>query len=456
MITSLTMPSLSPTMEEGSIAKWHIKVGDFVEQGTLLCSIETDKTTVDYESLDEGYLRQIIVKEGESARVNKLIAILTDSKDEDFAADLNKAKVENDQRLSTSAAPIPQTGTNISAPTPAPVIVPVPTAKPSVSSPIPPYSPTPQISRTTTAAIPESDSIKASPLARKIAREKGIPLAQILGSGPGGRIVKENVENWVAPLAPINAGSNTSVANRKPTDLAPLYGSLVHIAPAQDVPLNQMRKIIGTRLLQSYQGAPAFFVGQKFTVDALLNLREQLNKHPGYKISINDLMVKCIALALRQVPKINASFQGEFIRYNDRVDISVAVAIPDGLITPIVRDADSKALGQISHEVKLLAAKATAGTLAPEEFQGGSFTISNLGMYGVTRFTSILNPPQAAILAVAGIQDELYRDANGNVADRKVMECTLTADHRVIDGALAAQFMQALKNLVENPTALML
>jgi pyruvate dehydrogenase E2 component (dihydrolipoamide acetyltransferase) len=235
----------------------------------------------------------------------------------------------------------------------------------------------------------------------------------------------------------------------------PLYGSLAPIVPTQDIPLNMMRKTIGKRLLDSTQSMPVFYVTMKVEMGAVSGLRAQLNRAPGYKVSVNDIVVKAVSFALREFPQVNSAHMGEFIRQNANIDICVAVSIDGGLITPIVRDADQKGLGLISTEIKALVAKAKAGKLAPEEYQGGTFTVSNLGMYGVDEFTAIINPPQSAILAIGGIQPEVYLD-NGIAKQRDVMKLTMSSDHRVIDGALAAQFLSALKSLLENPVWLML
>jgi pyruvate dehydrogenase E2 component (dihydrolipoamide acetyltransferase) len=296
----------------------------------------------------------------------------------------------------------------------------------------------------------------ASPLARKMAESAGIDLSGVAGSGPNGRIIRTDIENYkpapakAAPAAAPAAGKAAAGPVQRP-----LYGSLAPIAPTQDIPVNMMRKTIGKRLLESSQGIPNFYVTMKVEMAAVNALRAQLNRAPGYKISVNDIVTKATSFALREFPAVNSSYLGDVIRQNANIDICVAVSIEGGLITPIVTDVDQKGLGQISSEIKSLVAKAKAGKLAPAEYQGGTFTISNLGMYGVDEFTAIINPPQSAILAVGGIQKELYLD-NGVAKEQDVMKLTLTSDHRVIDGALAAQFLSALKSLLENPVWLML
>lgn len=447
MPTSVLMPSLSPTMEEGVLAKWLVKEGDFVKSGTMLCSVETDKTTVDYESLDEGYLRKILVPAGSQAKVNQLIAILTEGKDEDYSAFLEKAQKKSQDMLASMG------GTSAPAvKAPAAAAAGSSTTAASVVAPSQSNGAAHVVSTLPAAPVSE-ERVKISPLARKMAEEAGIPLQNLTGSGPMGRIVKKDVEGYVPP-APAAAPAAPTAKTAAPVQ-RPLYGSLAQVVPTHDIPLNSMRKTIGRRLLESTQSMPVFYVTMKIEVDALNTLREKLNRSPGYKISVNDLVVKGTAFALRQLPMVNASYHGEFIRQNANIDICVAVSIENGLITPIVKNVDQKGLGQISTEIKTLVAKAKAGKLAPEEFQGGTFTISNLGMFGVDEFTAIINPPQSAILAVGGIQSELYKDGD-QVKEHNVMKVTLSSDHRVIDGALAAQFLSALKSILENPVTLML
>lgn len=445
MPTSMLMPSLSPTMEEGVLAKWLVKEGDFIKPGMMLCSVETDKTTVDYESMDEGYLRKIVVPGGTSAKVNQLIAVLADEKDEDISAYLEKALKKNQEQLAakSGAKPAP-------APTPAPA-APSNGAGPSravYASAAPAVAVAPQ------PAVASSGRVLASPLARRMAEEAGIPLTAVPGSGPNGRIIRADIENY-KPAPAVPAGAPAKGAKAEGPVQRPLYGSLAPVVPTQDIPLNMMRKTIGKRLLESTQSMPVFYVTMKVDMGAVNGLRSQLNRAPGYKVSVNDIVVKATAFALREFPQVNSSYMGDFIRQNANIDVCVAVSIEGGLITPIVRDADQKGLGLISSEIKTLVAKAKAGKLAPEEYQGGTFTVSNLGMYGVDEFTAIINPPQSAILAVGGIQSEVYLE-NGVAKQRDVMKMTMSSDHRVIDGALAAQFLSGLKSLLENPVWLML
>lgn len=442
MPTTILMPSLSPTMEEGVVAKWLVKEGDLIKQGTMLCSVETDKTTVDYESLDEGFMRKILLPAGSGAKVNQLIAILADTKDEDIADFTAKAIEKNQKQMAAKGGAPAAASTPAASPAPAAVAAPAAPVQVAVAAPV-----------SASTASQNGGRVFASPLARKIAGERGIPLDALEGSGPSGRVIRRDVEGYVAPKAA--PAASASGKEKDATVQRPLFGSLAPVTPTVDLPLNMMRKTIGKRLLESTQGTPVFYVTMKIEVDALNQLRNQLNRAQGYKISVNDIVTKAVGFALRQFPVVNSSYHGDFIRQNANIDVCVAVSIEGGLITPIVRNVDQKGLGQISQEIKALVGKAKAGKLAPEEYQGGTFTISNMGMYGVDEFTSIINPPQSAILAVAGIQDELYKDGEA-IKSRQVMKVTLSADHRVIDGAMAAHFVSGLKSLLENPVWLML
>ncbi|MCB1149397.1 MAG: pyruvate dehydrogenase complex dihydrolipoamide acetyltransferase [Chlamydiia bacterium] len=414
---TLTMPKLSPTMEEGTIAKWHVKEGEKVEAGALLMEVSTDKATVEHNALDEGYLRKILVQEGGSASVNQPIALFTEGKDDPF--ELPKQEEKPAPKQEEKLAPVAQ----------APAAV--------TFKPIPPPENIPF--NFPTGAPPER--IKASPLAKKVARERGLDLSTVKGTGPGGRIVESDLK-----LA--KAGSVVNFGSRE----APVYAA----GSYEEVPMTEMRKVIGKRLQQAKSHIPHYYVTQAIRADKLVETRAQL-KVGGIAVTFNDFVVRAAALALREHPGINCGINTEtnsIVNFNT-IDISVAVAIPDGLITPIVRYADYKNLGEISAEVKELGSRAHAGKLKPEEYQGGSFTISNLGMYGVTEFIAVINPPQAAILAVAGIRDEPVVE-EGQVVPGKILRVTLSADHRIIDGAQAAEFLRTLKGLLENPALLLL
>ncbi len=457
MPTSVLMPSLSPTMEEGVLAKWLVKEGDQVKPGTLLCSVETDKTTVDYESFDEGYVRKIVIPDGTKAKVNQLIAVLADEKDEDIGSFLEKAQQKDQALLGGGAAGAAKSEAKPSQSAPKTETAQAQSSMGAKSSPREntALAGTQNVSGGMSApAQPRQNGdsrLRVSPLARKMAEDKGIPLEEIQGSGPMGRVVKKDVESY----RPAPAAKNGSAPSKTEAPRQPLYGSLAPVAPTNDIALSQMRKTIGRRLLESTQGTPVFYVTIKILTDGLNELRSQLNKTPGYKISVNDLVVKGTAFALRRFPQVNSTFHGEYIRQHADIDICIAVSIEGGLITPIVRNVDQKGLGIISQEIKALAGKAKQGRLAPDEYQGGTFTVSNLGMYGVDEFTSIINPPQAAILAVSSIQSELYKEGD-DIKERSFMKVTLSADHRVVDGALGAQFVAGLKEILENPACLML
>ncbi len=428
---TLTMPKLSPTMEEGTLTKWHKKVGDRIKAGDVVFEVATDKATVEYNSLDDGWLRQIIVNEGQEAIVNQAVAILTENQDESIEGYVPeglppKSKVpppaeKKEEAPTAEAAPKPVGGALQQ-----PAFVP--------ETPLESYE-----FEEPTGAAPER--IAASPLARKLAKEKGIDLSTVKGSGPGHRIVSRDLD--------LGQPAAISTFGRRE---AP------HIPPGtyEEEPLTPMRKIIGSRLQESKTFIPHFYVTQEIMADPMAEAREQL-KNGGIKVSFNDFVTRATALALRQHPEINSGFNSvnsSIIRFKT-IDISTAVSLPTGLITPIVRHADYKNLGQLSAEIKRLAGRAREGKLKREEYVGGSFTISNLGMYGISEFIAVINPPQAAILAVGGIEDRPIVK-NGHVVAGKTMRITLSVDHRVIDGSQAAQFLKALKGLLESPAVLIL
>lgn len=418
MAIDILMPALSPTMTEGKLAKWHVKVGDTVKSGQVMCEIETDKATMEVEAVDEGRIGQIVVPEGtEGVKVNAVIAILLE---------------EGEKAAPATAA----------APAVAPAATPA-LAKPSAAAPVAPPAPI--------AATPPSGSrIFASPLAKRIAAEKGLDLSGIKGSGPGGRIVKADVEQakpGAAPAAP------------PAPKAAPVFTPQPILAAPGDtrIPHTSIRKVIARRMLESKQQVPHFYLTVELEIDALLAARQAINvvtEKKGAKVSVNDMVIKACAKALRDHPECNASWaEDEMVQYG-AVDISVAVATDRGLITPIIRNADMKGLAQIAVEMKDLAARAKVGKLKLEEFQGGGFTISNLGMFGVKDFAAIINPPQAMILAV-GAGEERVVVRKGQMVVRNMMNCTLAVDHRVVDGAMGAQFLQTLRAYVEQPAAML-
>ena len=407
MAVNIKMPALSPTMEEGTLAKWLVKEGDSVSSGDILAEIETDKATMEYEAIDEGVVTQLLVAAGtEGVKVGTVIAVITGEEDEGEAPAKAAAPAPVAAPVAAPAAP---------APAPAPVV----------------------------AAKPAGARIFASPLARRLAAERGIDLASLKGTGPGGRIVKADLEG-------VQASAKAAPVTAAPA--APVAG-----LPYEDVPLSGMRKTIARRLTQSMAEAPHIYLTVDVQLDALLKLRGELNEAlagRGVKLSVNDMLIKALGLALMQVPKCNVSFGGDVMRHYSRADISVAVSIPGGLITPIVIDAGSKPLATIATEMAALAEKAKAGKLQPSEYQGGTASISNMGMMGIKQFTAVINPPQAMILAVGAGEKRPWVQADGTLGVATVMSITGSFDHRAIDGADGAELMAAVKALVEKPLGL--
>ncbi|SIQ08871.1 MULTISPECIES: pyruvate dehydrogenase complex dihydrolipoamide acetyltransferase [Acidiphilium] len=433
MATNILMPALSPTMTEGTLAKWLKNEGDTIKSGDVIAEIETDKATMEVEAVDEGVLGKILVAAGtEGVAVNAPIAVLVDA---------------GEAVPSAAAAPAPK------AEAPAPKA-----AVEATPAPAPRGEPKANGHDTSDHGA----RIFASPLARRMAQQAGLNLAGITGSGPNGRIVKADIDaaRGQTPAAPAGVPQAAAAPVAAPAaSLAPKPAEIT--APHDAVPHSSMRKVIAKRLQAAKQTIPHFYLSMDVELDALLKLRADLNAQSpkdgagAFKLSVNDLIIKASAIALRRVPAANASFTDDaMIRYHD-VDISVAVAIPDGLITPIIRKADQKGLAAISNEMKDLAARAKSGKLKPEEFQGGSFSISNLGMFGITSFSAIINPPQGAIIAIgAGEKRPVVRGAELAIAT--VMTVTLSCDHRVVDGAIGAEFLAAFKSIVEAPLSLML
>ena len=434
MSINILMPALSPTMTEGKLAKWHVKVGDTVKSGQVICEIETDKATMEVEAVDEGKIGQIVVPEGaEGVAVNAVIAILLE---------------EGETAVPAGAAPAPAP-----APKPAAAAAPPASPKPAPAAPAP-AAPAAQAPPAKPAAAPAGGRIFASPLAKRIAAEKGLDLSRITGSGPNGRIVKADVESAKPGAAPAAAPGAAPAPKAAP----PSGGQPVFVAPGDTrVPHTAVRKVIARRMLESKQTVPHFYLTVDLEIDALLAARQAINavaEKKGAKVSVNDMVIKACAKALRDHPECNASWtEDEMIQYG-AVDISVAVATDRGLITPIVRNADMKGLAQIASEMKDLAARAKIGKLKLDEFQGGGFTISNLGMFGINSFSAIINPPQAMILAV-GMGEERAVARKGQVVVRTMMSCTLAVDHRVVDGAMGAQYLQTLRAYIEQPAAML-
>jgi len=431
MAINILMPALSPTMTEGKLAKWHVKVGDEVKSGQVVCEIETDKATMEVEAVDEGKVGQIVVPEGaEGVKVNAVIAILL----EEGETEVKGAPPPADVPAAAPKAEAPAAA----APAPKPAAAPAPAPKPAAQP----------------AAAPGGQRIFASPLAKRIAADKGINLASLKGSGPNGRIVKADVEN-AKPGAPAVAPAAAPKAAPRPA--APAAQPIFTAPGDQRIPHTAVRKVIARRMLESKQTVPHFYLTVEFEIDALLAARAAINevaRKKDARVSVNDMVIKACAKALRDHPECNASWtEDEMIQYG-AVDISVAVATDRGLITPIVRNADMKGAAQISLEMKDLAARAKWGKLKLDEFQGGGFTISNLGMFGVQHFGAIINPPQAMILAV-GAGEERVVARKGEIVIRNMMSCTLAVDHRVVDGAMGAQFLQTLRAYVEQPAAML-
>lgn len=417
MPIEILMPALSPTMKEGNLAKWIKKEGDEIKSGEVIAEIETDKATMEVEAVDEGVLAKVLIAEGtENVAVNSCIALILE--DGESQEDLDSYEVES---ASVPEAPKEEVKEEKAA-APAP-------AAPVAQS-------TPEF---------DSSTVKASPLAKRIARENNVGLASLSGTGPHGRIVKDDVLDFVN-----SGGSAAGIVRRNPQEVRSVKNSNV-------------RKVIAARLLESKQNVPHFYLSCELNIDKLLEVRAAFNEaatvdengKPAYKISVNDMIIKATAKALAQVPEANSSWSDEAIMIYNNVDISIAVAIDGGLITPIVKNADQKTIPAISKEVKQLAKKAREGKLQPEEFQGGSFSISNLGMFGIDNFSAIVNPPQSCILAVSrGVEKPIV--ANGQITTANMMNVTLSSDHRSVDGAVGAEFLKALRKYIENPISMLI
>ena len=432
MATQILMPALSPTMEEGTLAKWLVKEGDTVKSGQILAEIETDKATMEFEAVDEGVVGKLLIAEGTAGvKVNTPIAVILEDGE------------------SADASPAPAAAAPVAAAAAPTTVTPVAAAPAAAQPPAP------------TATKPAGARVFASPLARRIATEKGLDLTKIAGSGPHGRIVKADVEGAqsspaavVAAPAPVAAASPAATATGPSTDtVLKTYAD----RPYTEVALNGMRKIIAARLTEAKQTVPHFYLRRDIELDALLAFRTQLNaglESRGVKLSVNDFIIKACALALQLCPTANAVWAGDRVLQFQKSDVAVAVAIEGGLFTPVLKDAESKTLSALSVEMKDLAKRARDRKLAPHEYQGGSFAISNLGMFGVDNFDAIINPPHAAILAVgAGVPKPVVKA--GLVVVANVMSVTLSVDHRVIDGALGAQLLQAIKDNLENPLVML-
>jgi len=431
MATEVYMEALSPTMEEGQIVRWLKAEGDAVASGDLLAEIETDKATMELVARGEGVLRKILLGEGKTAPIGQVIAIIADA-DADISAILPGGGADE--------APA------------APAVSPEAAARETVALEAEVSAPAPSAEEVAVAA--EGGRVKASPLARKVAAEDGVSLAAIQGSGPGGRIVKKDVEQaskvGVAPVAAAaSAAPSTSSAPQR------ISSTPDSTEDYRDIPLSQMRKTIAKRLVESIGPVPHFFLTIDVDMTRAVQAREKVNamlKETGVKISFNDIVLRSVAAALQRHPACNAHWGGDHVRQFNRVHLGVAVAVEDGLITPIIRDAHLKGLAQIATEVRELAGRAREKRLKPEEYTGGTFSVSNLGMFGIEEFTAVINPPEAGILAVGALEERAVVE-NGQVKVAPRMKITMSCDHRVIDGATASAFLKTLKGILEEPLA---
>jgi len=493
MAIEIKMPALSPTMEEGTLAKWLVKEGDHIGPGDIMAEIETDKATMEFEAVEEGTLAKIAIPEGtENVKVGTIIAMLAEEGEEagDIAVPDESAAPAPTPQPAPSPAPAPKPPeSSAPSPSPAPAAKDGPAASPTArklaeangidlsqiegtgpkgkitkgdveaamggggaASVTGANTPDPEASASSAPAV-SSDRIIASPLARRMAEQQGIDLAQVKGTGPNGRIVKADIDSFDGSAAPAPAPAEAADAPAEPAPKdVPDHG-----APFEEEKLSNVRKVIARRLTESKQTVPHYYLTIDIRLDPLLDLRKQLNaslEPDGIKLSVNDLLIKALARALMRVPQCNVSYHGDTMRRYSRADISVAVAAPSGLITPVITHADTKGLAQISSEMKELAGKAREGKLMPHEYQGGTASLSNLGMYGIKQFDAVINPPQGMILAVGSGQQQPYV-IDGEIKPATVLHASGSFDHRAIDGADGAQLMEAIKSLVENPMGLL-
>jgi pyruvate dehydrogenase E2 component (dihydrolipoamide acetyltransferase) len=452
MPINITMPALSPTMEEGNLAKWLVKEGDTVKSGDVIAEIETDKATMEVEAVDEGVVAKLVVPAGtEGVKVNAVIAILA-------------AEGEDVKAVAAGGSAAPAAAPKAEA---APVATPAPAA---AAAPAPAATPAPAAASAPTAASSSGGSRPfSSPLARRLAKDAGLDISAIAGSGPHGRVVKSDVEKAVASGTGKAAPAAAPAAGAAPAVAAPLAKGMAEDAVLklfeagsyELVPHDGMRKIIAKRLTESKQTIPHFYVSVDCELDALLALRAQLNDaapkkddKPAYKLSVNDMVIKAMALALRDVPDANVSWTDTNMVKHKHSDVGVAVSIPGGLITPIVRHAELKSLSAISNEMKDLGKRAKERKLKPEEFQGGTTSVSNMGMMGVSNFAAVINPPHATILAIGAGQERVIVK-NKQMVIAQVMTVTLSTDHRAVDGALGAELLGAFKRYIENPMGML-
>ncbi|MEQ9636404.1 MAG: pyruvate dehydrogenase complex dihydrolipoamide acetyltransferase [Devosia marina] len=448
MPIDITMPALSPTMEEGKLAKWHVKEGDSVSSGDVIAEIETDKATMEVEAVDEGKIGKILVDEGtDNVKVNAVIAVLLQEGEDASAigdaapapkAEAPKAEAPKAEEPKAEAAAAPAPAAKAEAPKPAPA--------PAKSA---------------------GDRVFASPLAKRLAKEAGIDIAAISGTGPKGRVIKVDVEAAKSGKTPLKATASATSAAPAGAAMAGGISKAQVLAMYEEgtyelVPADGMRKTIAARLTESKQTVPHFYLTVDCKIDALLAAREQINAtapknkdgKPEFKLSVNDFVMKAWAIALQRVPTANATWAGDSILYHKRSDVAVAVAIPGGLFTPVVKSCDTKTLREISEAVKDLATRARNKKLMPHEYQGGASAVSNLGMFGIKDFAAVINPPHGTILAVGVGEERVYPD-KGEIKIGQFMTCTLSCDHRSVDGALGAEVLGVFKGLIENPVMML-
>ena len=442
MSINITMPALSPTMEEGKLAKWHVKEGDSVSAGDVIAEIETDKATMEVEAVDEGRIGKIMVPEGtENVKVNAVIAVLL--QEGESGAGVAAAPAPAPKAAEAPRAEAPKAASAVAAPGPAPA--PVVSAPPSVP-------PAPKANGTRTFA---------SPLARRLAQGAGIDIAAITGSGPHGRVVRKDVEAAASGKAPLKAAPSAAAAAPAAAMATGLtrqqVQALYEEGTYEIVPNDGMRKVVAARLTEAKQTIPHFYLTLDCRIDELLAAREQINAaapvkdgKPVYKLSVNDFVMKAWAHALMRVPTANATWAGDAILYHKHADVAVAVAVPGGLFTPVVKAVETKSLRQISDDVKDLAGRARSKKLAPHEYQGGTTSVSNLGMFGIKDFAAVINPPHGTILAVGAGEERVYAE-KGQVKTGNFMTVTLSCDHRSVDGALGAELLAAFKGIIEHP-----
>jgi pyruvate dehydrogenase E2 component (dihydrolipoamide acetyltransferase) len=448
MPIDITMPALSPTMEEGKLAKWHVKEGDSVSSGDVIAEIETDKATMEVEAVDEGKIGKILVDEGtDNVKVNAVIAVLLQEGEDASAidaaapapkAEAPKAEAPKAEEPKAEAAAAPAPAAKAEAPKPAPA-----------------------------PAKSEGGRVFASPLAKRLAKEAGIEIAAISGTGPKGRVIKADVEAAKSGKTPLKAAASATSAAPAGAAMAGGLSKAQVLALYEEgtyelVPADGMRKTIAARLTESKQTVPHFYLTVDCKIDALLAAREQINAtapknkdgKPEFKLSVNDFVMKAWAIALQRVPTANATWAGDSILYHKRSDVAVAVAIPGGLFTPVVKSCDTKTLREISEAVKDLATRARNKKLMPHEYQGGASAVSNLGMFGIKDFAAVINPPHGTILAVGVGEERVYPD-KGEIKIGQFMTCTLSCDHRSVDGALGAEVLGVFKGLIENPVMML-